>query len=334
MASQYSTPFRLFLIAASLALTPCSAMAEYISEDMCVIAWGDASDQLKISGPSYDYLTYPPGDSGDGWEDIGGPERGIADGRENLYFLSTHFVQLKGFGPDGHLIFDYSKDAPGYNKPFFDLALRRIYVDSLSRIYIQDELRDHIAVVDTASHLLQQLTPHRVGQGVEILEIFPGSDDALTLRVENDIYFTYARGAFNRGGTDGWLARDGYWYFAALAEASIVSCRRFERPNPEGVPSNQRWARIPMEDFAAEYGDFLGIDDEMKLYVYLAAAGLNDNRILIIDTSFTAIDQFSIPWTENKYLCYLPPFMRPSDGNIYEFRCLDDGLHVVRWRRK
>ena len=26
---------------------------------------------------------------------------------------------------------------------------------------------------------------------------------------------------------------------------------------------------------------------------------------------------------------YMVPYMRPSDGNIYEFRCLDDGLHVI-----
>jgi hypothetical protein len=39
------------------------------------------------------------------------------------------------------------------------------------------------------------------------------------------------------------------------------------------------------------------------------------------------------PLAENIYKWFIKPFVS-HDGTIYEFRCLDDGLHVVKWTKQ
>jgi len=55
--------------------------------------------------------------------------------------------------------------------------------------------------------------------------------------------------------------------------------------------------------------------------------------IQVYDINYLLKDEFILPQVTNKYYLTLQPFLR-SDGNVYEFRCLDDGLHVIRWSRK
>jgi hypothetical protein len=63
------------------------------------------------------------------------------------------------------------------------------------------------------------------------------------------------------------------------------------------------------------------------------APGSLGEKILIFNDNFALNEQAYLSDLPNKYEWSINPFMRPKDGNIYEFRVLDDGLHVVRWAR-
>ena len=41
-----------------------------------------------------------------------------------------------------------------------------------------------------------------------------------------------------------------------------------------------------------------------------------------------------ILWTEPMYYDSCPDPFITANGNVYEFRCLEDGLHVIRWTKE
>ena len=309
-------------------------MAEYVSEEMCIIPWGDGPGELKIDKTPYDFIEYPPRDSGDGMpSNSDEPDLGFVDRLENIYIALSYDSQLKGFGKDGHLIFDFSLDRLAYNSEIRSGSLKGIFVDSLSRIYIHSEVKDHIVVTDTAGHVVNRITPYRVGSGARILNMYRNSNDVLTLDMGNGHYFGFANNDIINFASWGWLAGDKYRYYASLENSYTIRCHKYQDSNTRGLLLNSYETDLLLKDSAAAFGQFLGVDDSTNIFLLLLAEGLTDNRILVIDKSCSIVDQIMIPQTKSDVDLLISPFMSPSDGNVYEFRCLDDGLHVVRWRR-
>jgi len=54
-----------------------------------------------------------------------------------------------------------------------------------------------------------------------------------------------------------------------------------------------------------------------------------------VSTSFIEIDriEFKKPYIESFGIWIQRPVVKPN-GNVYEFRALEDGLHVIRWSRE
>ncbi len=244
-------------------------------------------------------------------------------------------MQLKAFNKSGGLIFDYSKGVPGYNREYFHGWLRDVYVDSLLIIYILGGAsQDYLAVVDTAGNLIEKLSPYGDSSGVVVASTFFNSNDVITFLMYDKNYFTYMNGVFDEGGSPGWRAGDGYYYHANLIETNTFRFVKYEAPSITGQASNLQ-ETIKVVDVPAAFDlHFLGVDDGMNLYVFETEQEEGKTRVLVFDTGFQLIDQIVFPDRGNRYLWYMNPFMRPSDGNIYEFRCLDDGLHVVRWSKQ
>lgn len=312
-----------------------SFSGQYTPTELFMVPWGSGPEKLRISMPTYEDVNFTPEDSSDDFIDTGGPKQGVVDLLENVYIASHRFMQLKGFGKDGHLVFDYSKGEPAYNAELFRTALRSINVDSASRIYVVDGMRySYVAVVDTAGHLLDKLSPYGQGSGVVVAAIFPNSNDALTICCKNRTFHTYEHGNISPGGGSCWRAEDGYYYYIRLEDSTHVTFVRYSNPDIHGSAADLQENMAAISGPSPSQSEFLGVDSEMRLYVYLVGASLMGGRVLIYDTSFNVVDEISLPEGQNKYQWYMRPFMRPRDGNIYEFRCLDDGLHVIRWSRQ
>ena len=126
------------------------ALAAYQPEEMCVIPWGDSANQLKIGIPNYEDVNFTPADSNDDFVGTTGPSQGFVDKNENSYLASHDFMQLKGFEAILILSLIIPRETEIYIPIYIRTELTKIYIDSISRIYVLDGMRyDYVAVVDT-----------------------------------------------------------------------------------------------------------------------------------------------------------------------------------------
>ena len=327
--------FRITLIMLVVVMFTSSCFSsEYGANEVVVIGWGDGPNQFKIDEPGYEDVNNTPQDSTDDWIEKAGPSYGVVDKSENIYMLSYYFMQLKGLDRNGRLIFDYSESTPSYNREFYSGWLRKLYVDSLCQIYILGGAHeDYVAVVDTSGHLIEKLSPRGIDSGIPIANMYPGSNDVLTFYLHGNENYVYSGGRFHEGGSLAWLASDGNYYYANFENSSIRFIK-YRDPDVYGTTSNIN------ENFVTVAGDgethltFLGVDDVMNIYIFIKGIEPTERKVQVYDTSYNLLSEIIFPQAPNKYMWYMTPFMRPSDGNIYEFRCLDDGLHVIRWSKQ
>jgi hypothetical protein len=322
-------------IALAAVMIWCSAALpqDYTATEISFIEWGEGPGQLKITGPETEYN---PNDSSDyvTWPGIG-PSGGFVDKNENFYFVISEFDQFKGFRRDGSLLLDYSVGAPDYNPEFFRAGVGEYYVDSLCRIYINGSFDyDYVAMVDTLGNLLAKLSPYGAGSGNRMVSLDRGSDDALLFRVRHGgqtMLYTYRNQQFIGGGCE-WLAVDGNCYWVRKIGSSTIEFKKYGDRDSVGEVG---WEEIVTQQYPLEMIDLglMGIDDNMKLYLCIVFPETDEARVAVYDTLFQLDTEFVLPSSPNRYDWAMSPFMR-HDGNVYEFRCLDDGMHIYRWVRE
>jgi hypothetical protein len=142
-------------------------------------------------------------------------------------------------------------------------------------------------------------------------------------------------GQFYPGGSLGWRARDGYTYLGMPASTSQIYLFRYADPDTSGWAAVVDTSYISFQFNNLESGGVLGVDDNLNIYIsYSDSTGANKG-IRVYDQKLILTDEFQyLPRQENIYLWDTRhPFFRP-DGNVYEFHCRDDGMHVFRWSKK
>jgi hypothetical protein len=211
-----------------------------------------------------------------------------------------------------------------------------LFVDDSGLLYILDALvhRDYLAVANLDGDLIARLNPYGENSGIAVKYIFFNSDEMLTIRLSDQTCHTYLNGSFTPGGCSAWRAKDGYYYTSFERDSSIIIVKKLENPTQDCDATTVDENTIEYYGPFIAYTAFLGVDDEMRLYLFVIEYDPESWKILIIDDALNQISELIIPVTVNIYSRHLDPFMRPKDGNIYEFRCLDDGLHVVRWSKE
>ena len=308
-----------------------SRAAEYEFAEIVVLPWGDGTNELKIQLPSYSDVNNTPEDPSDDFlEDPGaGPDQGFVDRFENVYFSSYGLAYLKGFDNSGRLFVDFSGGQLNGDTGIFRGTVDKFYVDSQTRIYILGfPPTNYVAVVDTAGNLLDKLNPKGLDSQVNICAMFFNSNDLITLVCCNKEMYLYDKGDFTPGSSVGWRTSNGDYYGATASDSSHIRFVSSRNPGLDGRSPSLNEHFVPLESHVLTAG-LLGADDDMGLYVY---ALQRHKRMLVqqYDTEFNLHAEIILLSGENKYRRYLRPFVR-ADGTIYEFRCLDDGLHVIRW---
>lgn len=325
----------IFCISALIFIPLMLFASQYTATEMTIIYWGENAGQLKIDLPFHEDVYNTPQDSSDDWIEYNGPKQGFIDRNENIYIASYRYMQLKCFNNTGRLIRDFSEGEPGYNPEVFKTALRRIYVDSLCHIFVVDGSRyDYVAEIDTMGNLLNKISPYGVGSDIIVYDIKSNSHDVLTIGCKDHTYHTFENGIINSGGDVGWKAIDGNYYYGRLADSSRIIFYKYSNPDLQGIASDTRESYISLSNPVFINTEFLGVGDDMKLYICLVGPTPAERKVQIYDTSYNLVNEIDFPNSENKYSWYMTPYMRPKDGNIYEFRCLDDGLHVIRWSKQ
>jgi len=323
--------FSAFL--AVLLLSSLSAGQSFNATEILFIEWGDGPDQLKICEP---FIEYNPDDSSDFMvTDCGGPDQAFVDKNENMYFTLYYFRGFKAFRSDGSRLFDYSEGMPGYDPEFYRNGVGQFYVDSLCRIYTNASLDyDYVAMVDTMGNLLAKLSPYGAGSGNRAVTFYRNSNDILLMYFRHEgqsLGYTYENQQFVPGGCM-WLAVDGYCYWARKIGSFTIEFMKHQGGDTLGIGG---WEEIVTRQYPLEMFNLglLGVDDNMKIYLCITFPETDEAWVAVYDTLFQLDTEFVLPSSPNRYDWAMSPFMR-HDGNVYEFRCLDDGMHIYRWVRE
>jgi len=319
-------------------LNPAGILAEYISQEILIIPWGNEANQLMVTRSEEQDVNFTPDDTTDDFIWPGaGPSQAIVDDHENIYINSTLLGSFKCFDSKGNVLFNYTEFQFPVNPEFYLTELSDFYVDSLGFIYMVDVIgddehsRDVVAVADHDNNLVDKLSPFGQGSGVGIYGLSPNSNDVITVSTDSG-YYTYQGGAFKEGGSPGsWLAKDGYYYVCRHISADTVLFTKFLNPdrNDHSSSEEEHYKSLGFQVLGVTE---LGVSDDMRIFLRVTVSW---QEVLIqeYDTSFKLREQFQIAPINEHYLLSIGPFMR-HDGTIYDFPQDDDGLHVVRWGKK
>ena len=323
---------RLNLILIFIAFWSSTLYGEYTSTELFVIHWGDADNQLKLISPEITY--YDPGGVASGYDDDpgSGPSEVFVDREENFIFYSFDNGQLKGFNNQGQVIFDYSYWQPDYNTDFYRNNINGVYVDSLMKLLIVDD-RAFVPVIDYAGNLVDKLYPFEPDSSVPILSIYPKANGDICFYGKGRGFVTRSRDQFRPGGSPGFLAADSSYYSVWSYSLHSIEFVKYQNPDTSG---NTELAEYTAMEYPQEI--ILGAaiypgGDGSKIYVAVIPDTTGGGEIWALDLNYNIVDKFTQNvWSEDE-VWGLSPFIYPN-GNIYRFRCLDDGLHVIKWTKQ
>ena len=194
---------------------------------------------------------------------------------------------------------------------------------------------DYVAVADRNDSLLARLNPLGLQSGVPTKISRWASDDVLLFYSDGHGLYTYMNDQFSPGGSLGWRASDGRFYWGRPASNSQIYLFRFSDPDSSGWAATVDTSYISFEFDDLESGGVLGVDDNLNIYISFSDTSGTNKGVRVYDQKLALVDQFQyLPRQTNIYLWHTRhPFFR-QDGNVYEFHCRDDGMHVFRWSKK
>jgi hypothetical protein len=324
----------MMTISLAIIIISAASAANYSSMQIIIINWGDGFNNLKITPEVREINSEDSSDI-----DIvpgSGPDEGFVDRHENFYFYSYGELQVKGFTNGGRVFLNYSRGETQFDPRIWQSAPAKLFVDSVGQIYILDALmrKNNLSIADTSNHLISILSPYGEASNVRVDNIYFNSNDVLTLVMRDGAYYTFTGGSYAPGGCSAWKAKDGFYYVAFNTDSLTIFVEKLDCATTTGNAKVLSQNTIDSKGSSLRYTEFLGVDDQMRLYLYIIESNPEAWKVLIFDKNLIKIDQLDLPVTINKYERNINPFMRPSNGNIYEFRCQDDGLHVIRWTKQ
>jgi hypothetical protein len=320
-----------------LALVPAMLLAEYTPKELFTIPWGDGPEQFKISHPCHNI---DPIDSTDYIEPGRGPNNTFVDIDGNIIFTSYQ-QQVKGFDSTGNLIFNLSPDVKPELRKVFGGEFTEIFIDSNFQVYSLSEYSTYVTVLNYNGEILRKLYPFpdTIKDTISLFRWSPGQQLFFKKRYAG--WVEYYDGVFTKTGNAGMLALNGYFYDAY--------CHNEDRPHTlylgkyldidsTGEPGNSQIEALEQDMGLCDTlyaADIIPGGDGKTIYILaiMDSCDTGYNMIWEYDLDFNRLDQLRFPPDEGPDLISPSPFIGP-DGSIYEFRALDNGLHVIKWTKK
>jgi len=314
----------------TILLWPACLWAEYAATEILVIPWGDGPDELRIEEPYTDGIEITPDSAADALFPSGGPHWGFVDVEENVYFISKDLHYLKGFHNNGKAFVDAAVDTSDYEASVIKYCPTRMFVDSAGFIYvffihgypsIFNSNGDFVSILDPPG---DEPYPH------DIVSLdFYNFDEELNIHsYKGD--FIFQNGNFTKGGYRDWKASDGYYYWGNRYDTSTFRFIKFKTY----AYIDTYYVKV---DRKIGVGALMGIDLNDNYYMrYSESKDDFPLDILVLDRNFKEKDHFRLlPERDNMYLwnVHNATFLR-GDGNVYQFLCEDDGMHVIRWGKE
>lgn len=306
---------------------------EWNSTELCTINW-DGEGYTLFSKKALNNSGTPDITSDDYIQTARGPEIVIVDMRENIIIFSDQLRQLVGFDSTGELIFNFSYKASGYRPDITKFVPRNIYVDSLSRLYIQTSpAMDYMPVVNYDYEILDKIQPFPGDPHAEIWSFNWAPDGTLFFR--NPLYgwVTYADGKSSRGGSDEFRAADGYFYNLFRSGNNTLTIDKSLNPDRYAQPRKNTQTDINLRAGIIVSVKLLAGGDGNFLYMLLNLETDNHYEIWQYDLKYKLDDKLVLPDEPAYEEWRIDPFVR-RDGNIYEFRTREEGMQVVKWSKE
>jgi hypothetical protein len=239
--------------------------------------------------------------------------------------------------------------------------LDNFYIDSLSRIYIEgmyDSMipepgydQDYIAIVDFTGKLVGKLNPADFGMKGLLAMMTLNSKGVLTfVNFETNERYTYRDGKLFKGGLDGWLAGNHYYYdrvyfqeFSATVKMvfdlhgdptfqsySDSICRGI---SPGIIPKGPRTYTLGAIECRV-----LGVSDNLTSFILLDddERQLKPDTVMVFSSKFELIDQIVITKHTSRKYSFSPfnGFFIRGDACLFFMYCDDDGMHIEKWQNR
>ena len=297
---------------------------------MFVIGWGDGNNQLKITPTWREYGA----DTTEYEEYLSiGPSIGIADTNVNIYFISSYFGQLKCFNNKGELILDRSNLAEGVcpNPP------HDMFLDSLGHIYLTTEPPiNYVPVTNLEGKLLTRLFPYPDTSKLIYRLYHDISGTLFFWSLGDNISMAYSGGDFKAVANTCMMGNNGYLY--TIDECSeeyphAIKFIRYNSPDRSDSPDTTDSTFVEIPGHNIFYNDLIIGGDGSKLYIFLSKFQETSSYLYIYDLEYRLLDEITFPELSETYTSGMSPFV-DRRGNVYEFRFMDDGLHVIKWTKQ
>lgn len=324
---------RLIFTAIVLLLTHQHCYADYVPTELFVIGWGDNSDQLKMRPEEITY--YDPGGVASGYDvDSGaGPTGVFVDNEENFIFYSSHFGQLKAFNALGELVFDYSYGAPGYSQEIHSGGIEGIYVNSNLEMYVVDAYdRKFVSVIDYSGEIINKIYPFAPDSSIPILSLYPKFNGDICFYGLDQGFVTFSNGEIKPGGTSGFMVSNGNFYTVWSHTSNSLKFNEYQNPDTSGRAETREFIEVEYPDETIYSAGVLAGGNGDRLYVVVISDSTGGGEIWELELDFNIIDKLEYEVSPEGTVWGLDTFIH-SNGNIYRFQCLEDGVHVIRWSK-
>jgi hypothetical protein len=240
-------------------------------------------------------------------------------------------------------------------------SLSNFFVDSLSRVYIEGQYiefdilpgsdQDYIAIVDFTGKLVEKLNPADFGMQGPLGMMTINSKGVLTfVNFETNEHYTYRDGKLFKGGLDGWLAGNHYYYYRVnFEEFPNGMTMGFEL---QGDPTFPLYAdSIKREICPNMIGTFnrsykllavncnvLGVSDNLTSFILLDDDEwqIKPDTVMVFSSKFELIDQIVITKHSSRRYSFSPfnGFFIRGDACLFFIYCDDDGMHIEKWQNR
>lgn len=330
----------IFLKLVKFHLLLCSSVyaLEYTANEIAVINWGVAENELAIIEPHLEGA----GTDQEFKEPGLGTSIGVVDENENCVFSSYDLGYLKGFDNQGHLIFNLLSDETPIKQRMAGRTVDNFVIDSSLIYIIGFGSLPIIPIVNYQGVIVDSLMPYDWSPDIQIANLVLNYNRSLSImriikgRPQTDIWVvTYDGEKFIQGGSLGFLATNGSYYSARASSPHSLTFCKYNNPDTADETKDVTYKVVEFPNDTLDMADDISGGDGSKLYVYISKeAGANLRfEVWEFDLAYNLLAKAVFPLAVNKYDWFIPPFVA-RNGSIYEFRCLDDGLHVVKWTKQ
>jgi hypothetical protein len=309
-----------------------NCFAAYIQAELFTIQWGDGPNQLKFR--PMEIIYHDPGGIAPGYEvDAGsGPSDVFVDKDENFIFSSFDNGQLIGFDNSGQVIFDFSYWALDYNPEIFTNQITGVYVDSLLRLYVVDDSY-FVSVADYNGNVLEKLYPFAPDSSVPVLSMYPKFNGQICFYGKDRGLVTYSNGEFGPGGTPGFMASNGSFYTVWSYSLHSIKFNKYQNPDTGGKAETRQFTEVEFPDDTIYAAGVLPGGDGSKIYVVVTPDTTGGGEIWELDLEYNVLDKLICTIRSENDVWGITSFIH-TNGNIYRFRCLEDGVHVIKWMKQ